>query len=259
MGKRPGEPFGLGAYRSAWLFGGLVSVLALTLVSIEIAHSRMPEEPAIFAELHVDPPLLKLLAGSPDDFEDDLQTHAEFITRTAVLTAALKRPEIANLALLTRQEPYGIRWVARHVRVECRGPKTLRIVYTGEPSSEAAALINAVATTYIDEMLELTARLRAERIDELERAQRDIEHRLGEKQEAISRLVRLLASAEASERPVEGPTDRQMVGIWTGELDHLKKAVAEGEEIDGRITVELEKLRNPPRENAMGLLRPAEF
>jgi hypothetical protein len=229
-----------------------MSVLALTLVSIEIAHSRVSKQSAIFAEVHVDPPLLKLLAGSPDDFEDDLQTHAELITRTAVLTAALKRPEVADLAIVKLQKANNIRWLARHVRVEPRGPKTLRILYTGEPSLDAPILINGIAATYIDEMLELTSRLRAERIEELERAQRDIVHRLGEKREAISRLVKLLASGA-------GSSDSQMAGIWGGELDKLKKAVVEGEVMEVRIAAELAKLRNPPRESALRILRLAEI
>lgn len=246
-------------YRSAWLFGGLLSVLALTVVSIEIAHSRLPKQPAVFAEVHVDAPLLKLLAGSPPGFEDDLQTHAELITRSTLLKAVLKRPEVADLDIVKLHEANGIHWLARHVRVESCGPKTLRILYAGQPSIEAPILINGIAATYIDEILELTSRLRAERIDELERAQRDIDHRLAEKREAISRLVKLLSSAEKSASPGEGRADRQMVGIWTAELDNLKKAVVEGEEIDERITAELGRLRNPPPETGVGMLRMAEI
>jgi len=257
-GGRSGELFGPGRHRSAWLLGGLFSVLIVTLISIEIAHSRLLQQPAVFAEVHVDAPLLKLMAGSPAEFEDDLQTHAELITKTAMLTAALKRSAIADLALVKRQEPNGVRWLARHVRVESRSPKTLRILYLGEPSIDAPVLINGIAATYIDEMLELTSRLRAERIDELERSQRDIEHRLGEKQDAISRLVKLLASGEKASGE-KWSTNGQMIGIWTRELEELKKAVIEGEEIDERITGELAKLRNPPRESAVGLIRMAAY
>jgi len=251
-GRNGAEPCGLGRYRLAWLVGGLLSVLALTLVAIDVAHSRLSQQPAVFAEVHVDAPLLKLVAGSPDDFEDDLQTHAGFITKKGLLSACLRRPEIAHLGMVQFAAPDGLRWLAGHVRVECRGPKTLRILYTGKPSPEAATLVNGIAATYIDEMLDLTSRLRVERIEELERAQRDIQHRLGEKREAISRLGKLLASGESL-------SDQEMVGIWTSELDLLKKAILEGEEIDGRITAELTKLRNPPHEAAVGLLRPAEF
>ena len=246
-------------YRTTWLLGGLLSVLTLTAISIEIAHSRLPKQPAVFADLHVDAPLLKLLAGSPPDFEDDLQTHAELITRSAVLNAALKRPEVAELAIIKHQQPNTIRWLGRKIRVEIRGPKTLRILYTGEPSVEAAILINGIATTYIDEILELTSRLRGERIDELERAQRDVEHRLAEKQEAISRLVKLLSLAEETRQAESEPSDRPPVGLWTRELENLKKAVVEGDEIDERITAELAKLKVPPREIGVGMIRMAEI
>jgi hypothetical protein len=245
-------------YRSAWLFGGLVSVLALTAVSIEMAHSRLPKQPAVFADLHVDASLLKMLASSPPEFEDDLQTHAELMTRSAVLNAALKRPEVAELGIVKRQDPNAIRWLARHIRVEPRGPKTLRILYAGEPSFDSAILINGIAAAYIDEILDVTSRLRGERIDELERAHCDVEHRLGEKREAISRLVKLLSSAEISPMPTE-PSDRYPVSIWTRELENLKKAVIEGEEIDVRITAELATLKAPPRETGVGMIRMAEI
>jgi hypothetical protein len=224
-----------------------------------MAHSRLPRQPSVFAEVHVDAPLLKLLAGSPPEFEDDLQTHAELITRSVVLNAALIRPEITNLRIVNLQESNATRWLARHVRVESRGPKTLRIIYTGEPSLQAPILINGLAAAYIDEVLDVTSRLRAERIDELERAHRDVEHRLGEKREAISRLVRLLSSAEKSPPSDLMPLDQNPVGIWSRELETLKKAVAEGEEIDARITAELTNLRVPPRETGIGMIRMAEI
>lgn len=246
-------------YRSTWLLGGLLSVLALTAISIEIAHSRLPKQPLVFADVHVDAPLLKLIAGSPPDFEDDLQTHADIITRSAVLNAALQRPEIADLSIIKRHESKGIRWLARHVRVESQGPKTLRIFYSGEASLEAAILINGIAAAYIDEILDVTSRLRAERIDELERAHRDVEHRLGEKRDAISRLAKLLSSAEKSPPQGTEPSDRHPVDIWFRELENLKKAVAEGEEIDARIVTELANLKIPPRESGVGLLRMAEI
>ena len=244
--------------RTVWQLGSLLSVLALVAVSVEIAHSRWPMHPAVFAEVHVDAPLLKLLAGSPPDFEDDLQTHAEFIVRPAVLEAALKRSQIADLAIVKRQEPNGIGWLARHIQVESRPPATLRIYYVGEPSREAATVVNTVAAAYIDEILEVTSRLGAERIDELQRAQRDVEHRLGEKRVAISRLVKLLTSAEKSPPGAE-PDDQNPVSVWTRELENLKMALVEGEEIDARIIAELAKLKNPPREIGVRMTRMAEF
>ena len=245
--------------RTPWLLGGLLSVLALLAVSIEIAHSRLPTQPAVFAEVHVDAPLLKLLAGSPRDFEDDLQTHAELITRSAVLKAALNRPKVADLAIVKLQEGNDIRWLARQVQVESRGPKTLRILYIGKPSREAAILINGIAEAYIDEILVVTSRLRAERIDDLERAHRDIDHRLGEIRRAITRLVKLLSSVENSTSPGAGPSDRDPVTIWTGELEILKNAVTEGEEIDEQISSELAKLKIPPRQTGVGISRMAEI
>ena len=245
--------------RTTWQLGSLLSVLALVAVAVEIAHSRLPMHPAVFAEVHVDAPLLKLLAGSPPDFEDDLQTHAEFIARPLVLEAALTRPEVGDLAIVKRQGLNCIRWLARHIQVECRPPKTLRIYYVGEPSREAATVVNTVAAAYIDEILEVTSRLRAERIDELQRAQRDVEHRLGEKRVAISRLAKLLTSVEDLPPSDSTPSDQNAASVWSQELENLKKAVMEGEEIDARIIAELAKLVVPPRETGVGMIRVAEF
>ena len=244
--------------RTTWVYGGLLSVFTLTAVTIGIAQSRLPVQPAIFAEVYVDAPLLKLLAGSPPDFEDDLQTHAEFVTRPAVLGAVLKRPEIAKIAIVKLHEPNGLHWLARQVQVEARSPTTLRIFYVGEPLREAAILIDGIAAAYIDEILEVTARLRAERIDELERAQRDVEHRLEEKREAISRLVKLLSTANTPSTSASAvPSDQDPLTIWAGELEILKKAVVEGEEIGARIAADLAKLKNLPRQTGVGMLRMA--
>jgi hypothetical protein len=245
--------------RTPWLLGGLLSVFALSAVSIEIAHSRLPAKPPVFAEVHVDAPLLKLLAGSPRDFEDDLQTHADLITRHSVLKAALQRPEVADLAIVKVQEPNGVPWLARQVMVEAHGPKTLRIIFKGKPSREAAIVVNGLAAAYIDEILLVTARLRAERIDELERAHRDIDHRLAEIRKAVSRLVKLVSSAATSPSPDAESSNQDQVTIWTDELEILKGAVVEGEEIDEQLKSDLAKLKIPPTQSGVGIIRMAEI
>jgi len=238
--------------RTPWLLGGLLSVLALSVLSIEMAHSRVPAKSAVFAELYVDAPLLKVLAGSPRDFEDDLQTHAELITRQSVLKSALRRPEVADLAVVKLQAPNGVHWLARQVQVEIRGPRTLRIVYIGKPSHEAAIVINGLAAAYIDEILVVTSRLRAERVDELERAHRDVDRRLAEIRKAIARLDRLLS-------PDAQPSDRDPVTLWKDELEILKDAVLEGEEIDTQIMSDLATLKIPPTQTGVGIIRTAEI
>jgi hypothetical protein len=211
-----------------------------------------------FAEVYVDPPLVKKLAGSPPDLESDIDSHADYIAGRRFLSVALKRPEIARLAAGTSASTDSLAWLAGRFHVETTPPNHLRIIYAGQPSSEGASLVNGIASAYIDEMRDMTARLRAERIGELEEALHDVASRLREKRMAIKRLADLLVAPTTDSAQID-PTKRSQARTRTTELDTLKKAVAQGEEIEARLAAELAELQHEPRQPGVGLIRMAEL
>jgi hypothetical protein len=237
----------------------IVAVLAsfglLTVVVATICLKAHAETP-IFADIHIDVDLLKAGAGLDSDFEFDFAREAAFISGPTVVERALKRPAIANFETAMGRGAEAMDWAARQIRVDFLPPNLLRIRHIGERSREAARLVNAIASVYVDEMIEETSRARAERIDLLERAQRDTTKRLVEKREAIRRLEELLSSAH--ELPSSGASPHpDQLSVWDQELETLRLAVEEGDAMLVRITADLSKLQIAPRRAAVELRRPA--
>ncbi len=240
-----------------WIAGGLSVVTFLTAAGVvRWLHASPPD---VFAEVSVDSQALKALAGLEPEFEFDLQREATFITGPVLLDAALKRPEIRRLEIVKRQAADPRAWLMRNIRVECSDVTVLRISYSGQISVEAATLVNSIAAAYIDEMVNEAAHLRAERVDLLERAQRDARNRLAEKRVAIGRLEELLASS-AAPADVEGDRpEGDETNVWALELESLRKAVEQGAEIEARIAAELETLKREPRRTGIELRRAARL
>jgi hypothetical protein len=232
------------------------AVILLTLALAASASGCQTADPEpIFAEVFVDPVLVKKLAGSPPDLETDVEAHAAFIGGRRFLKVALERPEIARIA----NSADGTSWIAGQIRVKSVSPDHLRIIYIGPPSNDGASLVNCLAAAYIDEMHEMTSRLRAERVSEVEGALRDVSSRLREKRLAIEHLDHRLKAARPTPGAETGPIEPDQINLWTTELDKLQKAVVQGEEIDARLAAELAELKHDPQQPGVGLVRMAEL
>jgi hypothetical protein len=237
------------------IFAALASFALLTAVVGMIRLKAYAETP-LFADIHIDVDLLRAGAGLDPEFEFDFAREAAFISGPTIVGAALKRPAIAKLETIKGRGADAVRWVSRQIHVEFPAPNLVRIRHVGERSHEAARLVNAIASVYVDEMIEETTRARAERIELLQRARCDTTKRLGEKREAIRRLEELLSSAHELRTAGANPHPAQLP-VWARELETLRLAVEEGDEMLVRITADLAKLQIAPLRPAVELRRPA--
>jgi hypothetical protein len=235
----------------------LASFALLTAV-VGVIGVKAHAETRLFADIHIDLDLLRAGAGLDPDFEFDFAREAAFITGPTIVGVALKRPGIAELETVRGRGVEAVDWVSRQIDVEFPAPNLVRIRHRGERSREAARLVNAIASAYVDEMIEETRRARAERIELLQRALRDSTRRLAEKREAIRRLEELLSSAHDLPSAGANPHPDQ-AAVWAQELETLLLAVDEGDEMVARITAELAKLQNAPHRAAVELRHPAKF
>jgi hypothetical protein len=232
------------AYNSSMQPMAVFAAVALLATTAALVRAVVPADDRLFAEVVVDADLLRASSGLEPDFDFDLRREAAFITGSAVLEAALRRPETAGLEIVRRHPENAVAWLARRVRVDFPGANIVRITFIGKRTEEGACLVNAVAAAYVDEMLAESERLRAERIALLVRGQRDVAQRLSEKREAISRLETLLA-ARGPQGVAETAGGAGLNDTWQRELSHLKIAVTQGQDMELRLTAELARLRTP--------------
>jgi hypothetical protein len=245
-----------GSNESSQVLAGAIAVLALLAAIAGAWRAVAPAKARLSAEVLVDSDRLKACSGLEPDFEFDLRREAVFITSPTVLDLALKRPETAGLEIVRRHRDGAVAWLGRHVQVDFPTAKIVRITFIGERTDEAARIVNAIAAAYVDEMLNETERLRAERIALLERGRRDVICRLAEKQDAIGRLETLLA-ARGPQGDEEAADGENPIDEWRRELKNLRVAVAQGQEMELRLTVELARLRSEPQDAAVALRRGA--
>jgi hypothetical protein len=175
-------------HKIARLCAGALTLIGLLAGGFGIVSALARSVPHLSADVFVDANRLKAASGLEPDVPFDLQGESAFIAGPTVLGAALKRPEVAQLEIARRESAEGL---ARRVNVEFRAPGILRISLSRERTDEAVRLVNAIANAYIDEMLDESDRLRAERIRLLERGQRDARRRIAEKRDAIARLSKV--------------------------------------------------------------------
>jgi hypothetical protein len=244
------------AFNSSMRPMAVCAAVALLAATTALVRAVVPAEDRLFAEVVVDSDRLRASSGLEPDFEFDLRREATFITGPAVLEAALRRPETAGLAIVTRHPEDAAAWLARRIRVDFPGSNIVRITFIGQRTEEVACLVNAVAAAYVDEMLAESERLRAERIALLVRGQRDVVQRLSEKREAICRLETLLA-ARGPQGVAETAGGAGLNETWQRELSHLKIAVSQGQEMESRLTSELARLKTEPQDAGVAVRRRA--
>lgn len=153
----------------------LIVLVALAGVVILITGGALAEltgdaSNSVFAEIRIRPPerLMFDTGAEPQDFEEYRQTHARLLKSFFVLQSAIRPAEVAKLDLIRRQ-PHPIDWLEDSLAVGSPGKEFLRVSLPGHKSAEAAAIVNAVVTAYMREVVDKEHETRRRRLTELEK------------------------------------------------------------------------------------------
>jgi hypothetical protein len=120
-----------------------VPLAALLVVAPAVAQT--PDRPAVLLHVAQDP------AGK-GDYRAYRNTQAVVVTTRAVVVAALKKPGIGDLRMVKAQDDPGA-WLRENLEVDFpRDGEVLRIRLRGGNPKEAAALVNAVARSYLEHL-----------------------------------------------------------------------------------------------------------
>lgn len=104
-----------------------------------------------------------------NDFLTQLKTQSTLIKSGPVLTAAIRDSAIADLPLIKSQvDP--VRYLEETLEVSYSdNSEIIKVTLAGDNADEIARIVNAVKKAYFSEIVEKEARVRNERLDELER------------------------------------------------------------------------------------------
>jgi capsular exopolysaccharide synthesis family protein len=125
-----------------------------------------------FAVFHVSsqpPSLLAPLAESQENFGYYKQAQSVLVRSRLVLNAALSSPDVANLGMFrTRDDP--VAWLERNLQVDFRAsPEFMRLSLEGDNPDELKAVIDAVKTAYIKDVVNKDRAQRFARYQQLEK------------------------------------------------------------------------------------------
>jgi capsular exopolysaccharide synthesis family protein len=141
------------------------------------------------------PQVLFPTAEQRPDYAIYQRTQLTLIRSRHVLETALGRPEVAELPLVRQQhDPLG--WLSQELDAEYAG-EVLTLSISGEKRpADLAAVLNAVAATYVAEVVEVESKERRHHLAELSKLYNQYETKLQAKRDHVKQLARPFGSVD---------------------------------------------------------------
>ncbi len=192
----------LRSLRRRWLPAALLGALAATVSGIVVWHTLPPSRHIAKAMLHVassQPSIIFPTQEIRSNFDIYKQTQLRLLKGRAVLSAVLRDPEVAKLDLVKQASGRGdpMAWLEREIRADYTG-EVLNISMSGNGPDGLATLVNAVAESYLVEVVNVEAKDRRKRFVQLQKMYDDYTERLKQKRLELENLARELGSADQS-------------------------------------------------------------
>lgn len=188
----------IASVRRRW-FPAVSLGLAVAVVAAGGVWMALPLTYTAYAELRVHSVTPKVVFDaheSRQQFEVYRQTQSRMIKSPFVLSAALRDPKLAKLSII-RDEPHPVDWLEQNLGVSNPATEFLKVSLSGQEPKELAAIVNAVTKEYLEEVADSQTQSRSKRVQELERAHRELEDKLKNRMGAFKRLAKQLASGDS--------------------------------------------------------------
>lgn len=198
----PGAASLLGSLRRRWLPAALLGVLG-AVVAGNVAYRALPPARHVAkAMLHVastQPNIIFPTQEVRSNFDIYKQTQLRLLKGRSVLAAVLRDPEVKELKPVKEASRQGnpIAWLEREIQADYTG-EVLSISMGGDGPEGLATLVNAVAQSYLVEVVNVEARDRRKRFVQLQGIYKDYSGRLKEKRNELEALAGQLGSADQS-------------------------------------------------------------
>jgi succinoglycan biosynthesis transport protein ExoP len=213
-----GDPLGGGvdfvrvwhAFRRRWL-SATAAGLALAGLLAAMAWLLLPKGYEAVAWLRVRANPGTFSGASAGDYEQYRKTQLQLIKSPFVLTAALRRPGIANLSMLVdEKDPVG--WLTKNMQVSAPSEaEVVQVRLRGPDPREVTQIVNAVTQAYLTDVVSKEKTERLARRDMLEKKYKENMAEVRTRLETFNNLARSLGSRDSG----EVSTQRSLL------LDHL--------------------------------------
>ncbi len=165
-----------------------------------------------------------------DEYKRYQRTQQALVTSQLVLNTALLDESIRKFRMLREQfDP--IAWIQDALEVEFIGEsEVMEIALRGDYPDEVAGLVNAVTKAYVDEVVDVDTKRRADRHEKLKKLKQTYQELLKERREALRKLSEIGASDDRLR--IAGLERRDLLrlhhDLWMQRID-LQRERAEAE------------------------------
>jgi succinoglycan biosynthesis transport protein ExoP len=190
----------LGSLKRRWLLAAVVGVFGAACSAVAVYHVMPPARHVAKAMLHVastQPSIIFPTQEVRSTFEIYKQTQLRLLKGRSVLAAVLRDPKVKDLNLFkqaaNQSEP--ISWLEKEIQAEYTG-EVLNISMSGDGPEGLAAIVNAVAQSYLVEVVNAEVKERRNRFEELQGIYRQQSDRLQSKRKELEALAAKLGSGD---------------------------------------------------------------
>jgi uncharacterized protein involved in exopolysaccharide biosynthesis len=197
--------------------------------------------------------LLRIAQDKDDrtDYRIFRNTQAVLIKARLVLNGALRRPGIADLALVKAQKD-PVAWLEENLQVSFPlDGEVLRVALVVGKPSEAAALVNAVVDVYVEQFVARDQTATRDRLDILKKLHSDYDDKLRAKRNALRELAEAVGSRHATLLELKRELALKELNALQMELLGLQSQVRKAQ-------LELSKVRTAELRERLDMLKKLE-
>jgi succinoglycan biosynthesis transport protein ExoP len=254
----------LHALRRNWLLGSVLGLLLAVPLAVAVWSIHKLEYKAR-AQVRISPQQARLLFETADqavgsaNFKSYKNTQRQLILSPHLLNNALKKETIKNLPIIRMQiDP--IAWLQK--QLEINFPDDAEIMQVALASAEpqiAQKVVDAVVSTYYDEVVVAEQNERLRRVDSLERVQTDAENKARAKRAELRGLVDTLGSGDSSTLNLAQQATVQHYSLIRAELSKIQFDLMRAEgELQFKSQDQLQKQEAEPATGTPESTAPAE-
>ncbi len=200
---------------------GVVAALLATVVAWQVVPSPKYRATTMLKVSSQTPKVLFDTLENKPDFKVYLATQKTLITTRMVLSAALRRPEVAGFDCQNLADPVG--WLEHQISVDLpANSELICISITGERPNDLATLVNAVADAYMEEVVTKERKIRLARYEQLQKLYADGQAVLTEKRAQKRKLAENVGSDNRDTLAIQQQATYEHLALEKRELQRVR-------------------------------------
>jgi succinoglycan biosynthesis transport protein ExoP len=175
-----------------------------------------------------------LSEGRSTEYDAYRKTQLQLLRSPVVLNAALRKPGISSLRMITEQDDPQA-WLARTIEPVLQGDsEVMQLKFRGAVAEETAKILNAITSCYLDDIVNKDRQDRLGRRDQLEKKFKENQTELRSRRETFNDLARTLGTRDSQEVATQRGLLMDQLGTARGRMVQAENDL---ERLEGEIAV----------------------